>query len=57
MISSRILILVPHIDDGEFGCGGSISKWVKEGKDVYYVAFSSAKKSVPQGTPKNVLFY
>ena len=55
MISSRILILVPHIDDGEFGCGGSISKWVKEGKDVYYVAFSSARKSVPKGMPKNIL--
>jgi LmbE family N-acetylglucosaminyl deacetylase len=52
---SRILILAPHIDDGEFGCGGSISRWVGEGKDVYYVAFSSARKSIPQGMPKNIL--
>ncbi len=52
---SRILILAPHIDDGEFGCGGSISRWVGEGKDVYYVAFSSARKSVTQGMPKNIL--
>lgn len=52
---SRILILAPHTDDGEFGCGGSISKWVGEGKEVYYAAFSSAKKSLPSGMPKNIL--
>ena len=27
-----ILILAPHTDDGEFGCGGSISRWVTEAK-------------------------
>ena len=54
-MSSRILILAPHTDDGEFGCGGSISRWVGEGKDVYYVAFSSARKSVTPGMPKNIL--
>jgi len=52
---SRILILAPHTDDGEFGCGGSISKWMDEGEEVYYVAFSSAEKSVPQGMPKDIL--
>ena len=52
---SRILILAPHTDDGEFGCGGSISRWVSEKKEVYYTAFSSAQKSVPQGMPKNIL--
>lgn len=52
---SRILILAPHTDDGEFGCGGSISKWVDEGEEVYYVAFSSAEKSVPTGMPKDIL--
>ena len=51
----KILILAPHIDDGEFGCGGSISKWVSEGKEVYYVAFSSAGKSVPHGMPEDIL--
>jgi len=52
---SRVLILAPHTDDGEFGCGGSISRWVDEGKEVYYVAFSSAEKSVPAGMPKDIL--
>lgn len=43
----RILVLAPHTDDGEFGCGGTIAKFVEEKKDVYYVAFSPAEKSVP----------
>ena len=51
----KVLVLAPHTDDGEFGCGGSISKWVEEGKDVYYAAFSSARKSVPQGMPEDIL--
>ena len=51
----RVLVLAPHTDDGEFGCGGSISKWVRERKQVHYVAFSSAEKSVPQGMPRDTL--
>ncbi|MGD0821265.1 MAG: PIG-L family deacetylase [Desulfomonilia bacterium] len=43
----RILILAPHTDDGEFGCGGAISKFIDLGKEVYYVAFSDCKKSLP----------
>jgi len=52
---SKILILAPHTDDGELGCGGSIAKFVEEGKEVYYAAFSVAEESVPEGFPKNVL--
>lgn len=51
----RILILAPHTDDGELGCGGSIARLTDEGKDVYYVAFSTAEQSVPTGYPKNIL--
>jgi len=51
----RILVLAPHTDDGEFGCGGSISKFIREGKDVYYVAFSTAEESVPDPWPKDIL--
>lgn len=51
----RVLVLAPHTDDGEFGCGGAISKWVDEGKEVYYIAFSSAEKSIPQTLPSNIL--
>jgi len=51
----KVLILAPHTDDGEFGCGGSIVKFLEEGKDIYYVAFSTAEESVPEGMPKNIL--
>jgi len=51
----RILILSPHTDDGEYGCGGSIARFVLEGKDIFYVAFSTAEKSVPLGYPQDVL--
>lgn len=51
----RILVLAPHTDDGEFGCGGSIAKFIEEGSHVYYVAFSIAEESVPDGFPKNIL--
>lgn len=35
-----ILILAPHTDDGELGCGGTIARLVEGGADVYMVAFS-----------------
>ncbi|TFH41500.1 MAG: PIG-L family deacetylase [ANME-2 cluster archaeon] len=52
---SKILVLAPHTDDGELGCGGAISKLLECGADVYYVAFSVAEESVPHGFPKNIL--
>jgi len=52
---SSILVLAPHTDDGEFGCGGTIAKCVRHGIRVDYVAFSAAEESVPAGFPKDVL--
>jgi N-acetylglucosamine malate deacetylase 1 len=52
---NKILILAPHTDDGEFGCGGSISRFVQEGKILYYAAFSTAEESVPEPWPKDIL--
>lgn len=51
----KILILAPHTDDGEFGCGASIAKFISQNKDVYYAAFSLAEESVPPPFPKNIL--
>jgi len=51
----RVLILAPHTDDGEFGCGGSIARFIQEGKEIYYVAFSTAEESVPEPWPKDIL--
>lgn len=51
----RVLILGPHTDDGEFGCGGTMVKFIEERKDVYYATFSCAEESVPEGLPKDIL--
>lgn len=49
------LVLAPHTDDGEFGAGGLISKWVDRGVDVTYVAFSAAEESVLPEFPRDIL--
>jgi LmbE family N-acetylglucosaminyl deacetylase len=51
----KILILSPHTDDGELGCGGTIAKFCTEGKEVYYAAFSTCKKSLPEGFAADTL--
>lgn len=51
----KILILAPHTDDGELGCGASIAKFCSEGKEVHYAAFSSCQKSLPVGLPFDTL--
>jgi N-acetylglucosamine malate deacetylase 1 len=51
----KILILAPHTDDGEFGCGGTINKLISEGADVYYAAFSACEQSVLPQFPKDIL--
>jgi len=50
-----ILVLGPHTDDGEFGCGGTMAKFIEEGRDVYYATFSCAEESVPAGLPRDIL--
>lgn len=51
----KILILAPHTDDGELGCGGSVAKLLEEGHEVHYAVFSVCVESVPEGFPKNTL--
>ncbi|HNF39194.1 MAG TPA: PIG-L family deacetylase [Chitinophagaceae bacterium] len=51
----KILILAPHTDDGELGCGGSIAKFCAEGKEVYYVAFCLCSASLPTHLPSDTL--
>ena len=51
----KILVLGPHTDDGEIGCGGTITKYVELGSEVHYVAFSTARTSVLPEFPENIL--
>ena len=55
MTNQTILVLAPHTDDGELGCGGTISRFIEEGKNVYYVAFSLCKKSLEPGLMPDTL--
>lgn len=51
----KILILSPHTDDAELGCGGTISKLIKEGHYILWVCFSTAEESLPEGFPPDSL--
>jgi LmbE family N-acetylglucosaminyl deacetylase len=51
----RALVLAPHTDDGEFGCGATMARLVEDGVDVRYVAFSIATRSLPPGFPPDTL--
>jgi LmbE family N-acetylglucosaminyl deacetylase len=54
-MSKTILILAPHTDDGEFGCGGIIAKMLEQGDDVFYAAFSACEQSVLKEFPSDIL--
>ncbi len=51
----KILVLAPHTDDGELGCGGSIARFCAQGKEVYYAAFCLCSKALPEHLPANTL--
>lgn len=51
----RMLVLAPHTDDAELGCGGTIAKMLENGVEVYVVAFSTAEDSVPKGAPRDTI--
>jgi LmbE family N-acetylglucosaminyl deacetylase len=52
---SRILVLAPHTDDGELGCGGSIARFCALDKKVFYAAFCLCSKSLSGDLPANTL--
>jgi len=51
----RALVLAPHTDDGELGCGGTMARLVEGGCEVHYVAFSIATRSLPPGFEPDTL--
>ncbi|MBI4609868.1 MAG: PIG-L family deacetylase [Candidatus Rokubacteria bacterium] len=42
--SKRVLVIVAHPDDAEFGCAATVAKWVKEGREVGYVVLTNGDK-------------
>lgn len=53
--NKTVLILAPHTDDAEFGCGGTISRLIEEGNNVYCAAFSACEQSIAKHFPKDIL--
>ena len=51
---NRVLVLGAHADD-EFGCSGTLVRFIETGADVHLVAFSMCQESVPKEFPQDIL--
>jgi len=51
----KLLLLSPHTDDVELGCGGTIAKFLKTGADIFWIVFSNASESLPPDIDKDTL--
>lgn len=50
-----VLVLAPHTDDAEFGCGGTIAKLIENNNEVFCAAFSACEQSVLVEHPSDIL--
>ncbi len=50
------LLLAPHPDDGEFGCGATLRRLTEAGVKVWYAAFSPCIESLPAGSASDRLW-
>ena len=53
--NTRVLVLAPHTDDAELGCGGTINKLIEQGNEVHCAAFSACQQSVRPDFPPDIL--
>jgi len=53
--NQRILILAPHTDDAEFGCGATMAKLIEQDNEVFSVSFSACQQSVLKQFPPDIL--
>jgi LmbE family N-acetylglucosaminyl deacetylase len=51
----KILVIAAHADDGHVAVGGTISRLIEEKVRIFYIVFSLAEESVPEGFPKDIL--
>ena len=43
-VPRSVLLVTPHQDDAEGGCGGSVGKWTKYGTEAVYVLCTNGDK-------------
>lgn len=53
--NQRVLILAPHTDDAEFGCGATMAKLIEQDNEVFSVSFSACQQSVLKQFPPDIL--
>lgn len=41
---TRVMVVIPHPDDAEFGTAGTVASWVKQGREVVYVVCTNGDK-------------
>lgn len=51
----KVLVLAPHTDDAELGCGGTLSRLVERGNEIFVAVFSIASSSLPAALPNDTL--
>lgn len=51
----RVLVLAPHTDDAELGCGGTMIRLLENDVELYVAAFSTARASLPPGSDPDLL--
>jgi LmbE family N-acetylglucosaminyl deacetylase len=42
--TADVMVISPHADDAEGGCGGTVAMWIKQGKSVVYVLCTNGDK-------------
>ncbi|MFH5831581.1 PIG-L deacetylase family protein [Halalkalibaculum sp. DA3122] len=52
---NKVLVLAPHTDDAELGCGGTIVRMLDNGVEVHVAVFSTARASLPPGSDPDLL--
>jgi LmbE family N-acetylglucosaminyl deacetylase len=61
----RILVIAPHADDGEIGCGGTLAKYADMGHTIFYATFASIDPTLTElknaleilGIPEHHIIY
>lgn len=45
----KTLLLAPHSDDAEIGCGGTIARFIEEGHDILWIVFVGRQNTLRDG--------